>query len=333
MLTLRLGDAAPPGSPFAGAIGNFDGVHIGHGYLLRQLLDSAHRQGLGSLAITFWPNPRAVLQPASWDGYLTSFDERERLLAAAGLDAALVLPFTRDFSALTPDAFVQSLADAVPLRELWVGEDFRFGRQRSGDVAALRALAGSHGIAMRTVARQAQGQEVVGSSAIRSLLRAGQVEEAMGLLGRAFALTGVVVAVDRRGRQLGYPTANLAPDEGKVIPARGIYAALAEAGDLVRPAAVSIGIRPQFGGGAELIEAYLLDFDGDLYGQRLTLHFRARLRDEQRFASVDALREQMARDVAAARDLLSRPPNGTTPAEDPPRGVDVRQGSEFSHRT
>lgn len=308
MLTLRLGDPVPAGPRFVGAIGNFDGAHAGHRALLAQLTASAHAQGLRTLAVTFWPNPRALLHPASWVGYLATADERAGLLAACGLDALLEAPFTRELANATPEEFVELLTAAVPLAELWVGEDFRFGHRRAGDVAALRALAAPHGVAVRTIPRQGpRPGEAISSSTIRALLREGNVEAAAAGLGRPYALGGTVVPGDRRGRTLGYPTANLAPDAGKVIPGRGIYAAQAEAGAVARPAAVSIGVRPQFGGGAELVEAYLLDFAGDLYGQRLTLRFLAKLREEQRFASVDELLAQMARDVARVRDLTSPP--------------------------
>jgi riboflavin kinase/FMN adenylyltransferase len=315
VLTLRLGDPVPAGPRFVGAIGNFDGVHAGHRALLAQLTASARAQGLRTLAVTFWPNPRALLHPAGWLGYLATADERADLLGAVGLDALLELPFTPALASATPEAFVELLTTAVPLAELWVGEDFRFGHRRAGDVATLRALAAPRGVAVHTIARQGpRPGEPVSSSSIRALLREGKVEAAAEALGRPYALGGTVVPGDHRGRTLGYPTANLALDEGKVIPGRGIYAAHAQVGDVARPAAVSVGVRPQFGGGAELVEAYLLDFSGDLYGQRLMLRFLAKLRDEQRFASVDELLAQMARDVARVRDLTrarrpARPPS------------------------
>jgi riboflavin kinase/FMN adenylyltransferase len=307
MLTLQLGDPLPfsgGSSRYIAAIGNFDGVHLGHSYLLQQVAAAARRQSLLSLAITFWPNPRAVLQPAGWPGYLTTFDERSRLLAALQLDAQMTIPFSESFAGLAPAEFVGQLAGAMPLAELWVGEDFRFGHRRSGDVAVLRELAAAHGIVIRVVERRAGPAAASSSSTIRDQVRAGQVEQAAELLGRPYSLGGTVVAGDRRGRQLGFPTANLAPDDGKLVPGRGIYATVARCGELARPAAVSIGIRPQFGGQVESVEAYLLEFTGDLYGQRLELEFQTKLRDEQRFASVDSLIAQIGRDVARVRDTI-----------------------------
>ena len=310
MLTLHLGDPLPVvgRSPRAiAAIGNFDGVHAGHRYLLQQIVAVARQRALPSLAITFWPNPRAVLRPAAWPGYLTTFAERTQLLADLGLDAQLTLPFTAAFAALTPAEFVDQLAAAVALDELWVGEDFRFGRQRSGDVDLLRELAAAHGVTICTISRQTGPAANSSSSTIREQVGNGQLEEAAQLLGRPYRLGGIVVPGDRRGRQLGYPTANLAADEGKLLPGRGIYAAVARSNDTVRPAAVSIGIRPQFDGEVELVEAYLLDFSGDLYGLRLELEFVAKLRDEQRFDDVDALVEQIGRDVARVREVVQLP--------------------------
>lgn len=267
------------------------------------MVTTAQEAGHASLAITFWPNPRLVLRPEHWPGYLTTFAERTDLLAALDLDAQLTLPFTAAFAALSPGEFVEQLAGAVPLAELWVGEDFRFGHRRSGDLAMLRALAVPHGIAIRTITRLTAPAGTISSSAIRDQVRAGQVEQAVQLLGRPYCLGGTVVSGDQRGRQLGYPTANLAPDERKIIPGRGIYAAVARCEEIVRPAAVSIGIRPQFDGSVELVEAFLLDFSGDLYGRRLELEFLSKLRDEQRFASVEALVVQMGSDVAQVREM------------------------------
>jgi riboflavin kinase / FMN adenylyltransferase len=306
VLTLQLGEPLPDmrGSlPAVAAIGNFDGVHLGHRLVLQQVVAAARRAGRASLAITFWPNPRAVLRPEHWQGYLTTEAERTALLAALGIDAQLCLPFTEAFSKRSPEEFVDQLATAIPLAELWVGEDFRFGHRRSGDVALLRTLAEPHGMTIRLIARQGAATGAISSSAIRNQVRAGQVEEAAGLLGRPYRLGGSVVTGDRRGRQLGFPTANLAPDEGKIIPGRGIYAAVAHFDGVVRPAAVSVGVRPQFDGLGELVEAFLLDFSGDLYGRRLDLDFLAKLRDEARFESVEALVAQMERDVARVREM------------------------------
>ncbi|HEY8743558.1 MAG TPA: riboflavin kinase, partial [Chloroflexota bacterium] len=240
MLTLHLGDPLPSGfgsSRAIAAIGNFDGVHAGHRYLLQQVVAAAAERGQPSLAITFWPNPRAVLRPAAWPGYLTTFAERTRLLAELDLTAQLTLPFTEAFAAQTPAEFVDQLAGAVALDELWVGEDFRFGRQRSGDITLLHDLAKQHDITICTISRHTGPAGNSSSSTIRDQVRQGQVEVAARLLGRPYRLGGTVVPGDRRGRQLGYPTANLAADAGKLLPGRGIYAAIASCDDITRPAA------------------------------------------------------------------------------------------------
>jgi len=306
VLSLRLGDAVPAGNRFVAAIGNFDGVHAGHRYLIRQVTEAAAAQDLASLAITFWPHPRAVLQPERWPGYLTTFAERTELLAGCSLDATFALPFDRAMAQRSPEAFVSLLAVSVPLAELWVGEDFRFGHNRAGDVATLRRLCLEQHIDVQSIPRlhQRDHGEDVSSGRIRALVREGAVDVARRALDRPYRLGGTVVSGDRRGRQLGFPTANLAPDEGKLVPGRGVYAATATVDGLDRPAAVSIGVRPQFDGVTELAEAYILDFAGDLYGARLELDFVARLRNEERFDSVDALVRQMDSDVAAVRAMI-----------------------------
>ncbi|MCL4544220.1 MAG: bifunctional riboflavin kinase/FAD synthetase [Chloroflexi bacterium] len=300
-----LGDQIPSGPPFAATIGNFDGVHRGHQFVAREVVASARRSRWRAMAITFWPHPRTVLPGQRFLGYLTTIEERLALLESCGFDVALVVPFTLDFARQDPTEFVTSLVRSVPLRELWVGQDFRFGRQRSGDVALLEKLGNRLGFTAVVVPRIGENGSDVSSNALRRLLREGQVDAATTLMGRPYRLGGVVVHGDQRGRILGYPTANLAPDPAKIIPARGIYAAVAWVREGAFTAAVSVGIRPQFEGADERVEAYLLDFSGDLYGYRSTLDFAARLRDEVRFESVDALLQQMARDVEATRAVIA----------------------------
>jgi riboflavin kinase/FMN adenylyltransferase len=265
------------------AIGTFDGVHRGH----QAVLEAARASGLRSTVLTFEPHPRLVL------GYdvqlLSTLERRLQLLEAAGVDEALVVEFTPELSRLEPGEFVGQVLEPIGTRAIFVGEDFRFGAGRRGDVDLLRRL----GFDVRPVPLVAGAS----SSRIRALLGEGDVIGAAHLLGRPFELEGTVVAGDQRGGTLGFPTANLAPDPHLVVPAYGIYAGSA----LGHRAAASIGVNPHYGGSERRIEAFILDFEGDLYGRRLRLEIWARLRDERSFASEAELVAQIAEDVEATR--------------------------------
>jgi riboflavin kinase/FMN adenylyltransferase len=234
-----------------------------------------------------------------------------RLLGEAGADAVLVLPFTRELSQLTPEEFVRRvLIDALHATVVVVGEDFRFGHRAAGDVTLLRQLGERLGFTVEAVGEQADSAERYSSTRARRLLLAGEVEEAARVLGRPYAVEGVVVEGDNRGRALGFPTANLPCPDGMVVPADGVYAGWLVVSPLDSaanrlPAAISVGSNPTFAGAGRRVEVYVLDRDDlQLYGQRVAVEFTARLRGMQRFASVDELRAQMAADVAAARRLL-----------------------------
>jgi riboflavin kinase / FMN adenylyltransferase len=266
------------------AIGTFDGVHRGH----RAVVEAAQSSGLRSTVVTFDPHPRLVL------GYdvqlLSTFERRVELLGAIGPDELLVVRFTPEVSRLAPEDFVAQVLEPIGTRVVFAGEDFRFGAGRRGDAELMRRL----GLDVRPVPLV----EGVSSTRIRQLAREGDVAGAADLLGRPFELEGVVVAGDQRGGTLGFPTANLAPDERLLVPAHGIYAGSA----LGHRAAVSIGVNPHYGGSERRVEAFLLEFDGDLYRRRLRLELWRRLREERAFASEEELVAQMARDVEAARN-------------------------------
>ena len=265
------------------AIGTFDGVHRGH----RAVIDAARATGLRSTVLTFEPHPRLVL------GYdvqlLTTFERRLELLQEAGPDETLVVEFTQELSRLEPEEFVAGYLTAIGTRIVVAGENFRFGAGRRGDVALL----GSLGLDVRPVPLV----EGVSSSLVRELVREGDLPAAAGLLGRPFELEGEVVYGDRRGGTLGFPTANLSPGPHMLVPAHGIYAGEA----LGHRVAASIGINPHYGGSERRIEAFLLDFEGDLYGSHLRLELWERLRDERAFESEGDLVAQIAADVDAAR--------------------------------
>jgi riboflavin kinase/FMN adenylyltransferase len=265
------------------AIGTFDGVHLGH----RATIQAAITTDLRSAVVTFNPHPRTVL------GYevqlISSLERRIELIEELGPDELVVLGFTQELAAKEPEEFVTDVLQPLGTRLVLAAETFRFGRGRRGDPALLRA----HGLEVEQVPLVAG----VSSTRIRDLLREGDVAAAARLLGRPPEVEGVVVGGDQRGGTLGFPTANLAPDPSLLVPAYGIYAGSA----LDRRAAVSIGVNPHYGGRERRVEAFLLDFDGDLYGQLLRIELWERLRDERAFATEAELVEQIARDVDAAR--------------------------------
>ena len=269
--------------PRAAAIGTFDGVHLGH----RAVLDAARAMGLTATAITFDPHPRTVV--GTGVELLTTLERRLELLGMAGMDEALVVRFDDALSQLSPAQFAERYLGAAGVTAVAAGMGFRFGHRRAGDLDLLAEL-GYEVLPVPLV-------EGASSSAIRDLLRAGEVERAARALGRPAELDGVVVAGEARGAGLGFPTANLDIDDGVLVPANGIYAGSA----LGHPAAISIGTNPHYAGTERTVEAFVLDFQGDLYGQRLVVEVWERLRDEQAFASEAALVEQIGRDVERTR--------------------------------
>lgn len=296
----------PPPGGVAVSIGVFDGVHLGH----RQMLDvlEAEATSLGSLpvgAITFDRHPLATIDPERSPHLITTPEERLELFKAAGLDFAAILTFDATTRALTPEGFVESIVrGGLGARLVVVGEGFRFGMNAAGDVDELRRLGDHYGFAVQSVALLENDTGPISSTSVRQAVLAGDVAAAASLLGRPFSRTGRVVPGDRRGTEIGFPTANLDIAPGLLVPTAGVYTATARLGADTVPAVVNIGTRPTFDGVREVVEAHLLDFDADLYGQDVTLEFEERLRSEQRFESVPELVAQINRDVAAARRLL-----------------------------
>jgi riboflavin kinase/FMN adenylyltransferase len=292
-------------------IGNFDGVHRGHRALVALTLARARAAGGEAVALTFDPHPARVLAPGRVPPALTTPAQKAELLGELGLDVLATLPFTPEVAAMSPEAFVDVvLAGALGARQVIVGEEFRFGRGRSGDAATLVRLGRPRGFAAFAVPPVMDGGRPVSSSRVREVLAEGDVAHAASLLARPHFVDGTVVEGDRRGRTIGVPTANLDPDAA-LLPARGVYAGrcrLPGGGDCL--AVVNVGERPTFGGGAVTVEAHLLDFSGDLYGKRLRLTFAVRLRAEQRFGSAEELVAQIRRDVERARALVSPPSGG-----------------------
>ena len=293
MITTVLGDVAP--RPRRVALGSFDGVHLGHLEVI----------GDADTVVTFDPHPLAILAPDRAPQLLTKLEAKERLLGDAGVQELVTVPFDEQTSLMSAQRFVDEvLVEALQATEVRVGENFRFGQGALGDAGLLAA---QEAFSTEVVPLLERDGRVVSSSWIRELVEEGDVAGAAVLLGHPFEISGRIVEGEKRGRSLGYPTANLVPEPGYCLPDHGVYAATASvegAGEL--GAAVSIGLRPTFETElGELVEAYLLDFEGDLYGQELTLSFRERLRPELRFDDAEALVQQMARDVQDTRAALA----------------------------
>ncbi|MDP9344866.1 MAG: riboflavin biosynthesis protein RibF [Actinomycetota bacterium] len=291
MIVTPLAEVRP--RPRRVAVGTFDGVHLGH----REVIRGA------DTVLTFDPHPSMVVAPAGAPKLLTTLERKAELIAALGVQELVVIPFDREFAAREAGAFVDDvLVGALGATHVSVGENFRFGHKASGDSALLAA---DTRFQTRVVPLLEVDGEVVSSSHIRGLVLGGALDYAGRLLGEAFSASGEVVHGDARGRSLGFPTANLLPREGFVVPGHGVYACRAHTADgAVHAAATNVGVRPMFvTGRGELIEAHLIDFEGDLYEQPLRVDFLRRLRGERRFDSVDALIEQMARDVDDARAI------------------------------
>lgn len=302
-------DEVPAGlGPTAVVIGNFDGVHLGHRHVLARARQVADEQGLSLVVVTFDPHPMAVLRPEHAPSSLTSLETRAELLAEAGADDVLALPFTRDVAAWSPEEFItRVLVDALHAAVVVVGANFRFGNRAAGDVALLREAGERHGFTAEGIALDG-GPQVWSSTYVRTCLATGDVAGAAEALGRPYAVRGVVVRGDQRGRELGYPTANVPTDALTAAPVDGVYAGWLRRLDTGErlPAAISVGTNPTFDGVRERrVESFVLDrTDLELYGVEVEVAFVERLRGMVAFDSVEKLVEQMDDDVARARELL-----------------------------
>jgi riboflavin kinase / FMN adenylyltransferase len=283
----------------------FDGVHLGHRALIAQLAHGARQAGARAVAATFDPIPIQVLAPGAPASALSDVSERVRLLREADAEAVVVFRFDEAFAKLSADEFVDRVRGACDVRRIVVGPDFHFGRRAEGDVEKLRARGKRDGFVVDVVTPIEIDGEIVSSTRIRNLLLAGDVERAARLLGRPYGIRGRVVHGAKRGRALGFPTINLALPPERLLPRDGIYAMWAEMGEGRFKAAASLGVRPTFGGGDRVLEAFLLDFSGELYGEEVEVSFIKRLRDEMAFASPAELSAQIARDVEETERVLS----------------------------
>lgn len=289
------------------AIGVFDGVHLGHQQVLRQAITDAQQHGALAVAITFDRHPNSVVAPARMPALIYSLPQKLRAIASLGIETTLLIEFDQPFSEKLADVFIRELArDFGQIYSVCVGASFTFGHKRGGNVALLQTLGAELKFAVHGLAAVSLDGKMVSSTRIRGAIREGDLEAASQMLGRAYSIAARVVHGDELGRQLGTPTANL-DVTGLILPPNGVYAAHASVDSRTHPAAVNIGVRPTLHDSqpSTRVEVHLLDFVGDLYDHELELTFVEKLRDEQLFPSVDALKEQIQRDIARTRELLS----------------------------
>lgn len=287
------------------ALGSFDGVHLGHQAVLRQMVDEARAVGARSAVLTFFPHPKRVISGDRGRFYINTIEDRVALLAALGIDLVITHPFDDSVRTISAMSFVDQMLTVLDMRQIW-GGNFAFGYRREGDVDFLRRVGEERGFSVRTVdALLTFEGSLVSSSRVRRGLDAGDFYDVNGCLGRRHTLSGVVVQGDQRGRTINFPTANLAVWDELLLPVNGVYAAYAWLGDRRYAAAANVGVRPTVNGRDRTVEAYILDYDGgEFYGETLRLAFERRIRDELRFSGLDALRAQIQQDVDQVRDSL-----------------------------
>lgn len=287
--------------------GTFDGVHIGHRKIINRVNELAVENGGESVLLTFEPHPRLVLFPDDNNlRLLSSRDEKLELLEKAGVQHLVIIPFTREFSRLTSLEYVRDiLVGKLQMHKLVIGYDHQFGRNREGGIAQLQAYAEEYGYTVEEIPAQDIDQVKVSSTKIRHALQEGDLQTARNFLTYMYPLSGTVVQGDQRGRQIGYPTANIRVDDPlKLVPGDGVYAVYVEWDNKVKEGMLNIGVRPTVDGVRHTIEVNILDWDGDLYGKQLRLRFAGRIRHEQKFSGIDALRAQLAKDAESTRKLL-----------------------------
>ena len=288
------------------AIGNFDGVHRGHQALLDRLKQRAAEFNLPSVVYTFRPHPLHVLLPHRAPKLISTYDQKIALLSKQGVDLVVEEPFVGEFSQLSPEDFVQRiLKDVLRARVVLSGQDFRFGHRGAGNVDKLREWGLEFGMEAEVFPPQREGDLTISSTAVRNAVSAGDLPLAARLLGRPMEYTGVVVTGAQRGRKLGFPTANMEVEQ-ELLPPYGVYAGFVMIEGTQYQAVTNIGVRPTFDGEAVSVEAHVLQFEGDLYGKKLSLELRKRLRGEQKFESLETLQQQIQRDVNDAREVLSK---------------------------
>jgi len=285
-------------------IGVFDGVHLGHKYLISKLKEQARQQGLLSGLVTFRQHPRAVISPQTKLPALTSLDERIKLLKDEGVDEVVALSFSQELAELSASQFVGLLQKHLRMRGMVVGPDFALGRNREGNVDTLRKLGQNMNFSVTVVPPAKINGEVVSSTAIRNAIAASDMNRVHSLIGRPFSLRGKVIVGTGRGRQLGFPTANLELDPEQALPADGIYATWAYVDNNAHKSVTNVGTRPTFNGKERTVEVYAMDYDGDLYGHEVKIDIVEYLRGEKKFGDAEALKKQIAEDVKQGIAIL-----------------------------
>ncbi|MEA5115878.1 MAG: bifunctional riboflavin kinase/FAD synthetase [Geobacteraceae bacterium] len=293
----RLGNAAV-------TIGNFDGVHLGHREIFRRVVDLSSRLGGASVVITFIPHPLKVLAPERDFRLITTYEEKERLIAESGVDCLVTIPFSRRLASIPAEDFVRDiLVGRIGMKGIIVGYDYAFGKNREGDASVLRTLGAELGYSVDVLEQIGNDDEGFSSSMVRKMIAEGDVKGVVRLLGRNFSVGGKVVHGYHRGRLIGFPTANVRVEE-ELLPEPGVYAVKVEGEGSVWDGACNIGNNPTFHGSMVTVEVHLLDFDGDLYAKRLRVYFVDRVRDERAFSGIQALQEAIRHDVSTCREKL-----------------------------
>ena len=305
---LLITDLSQIQTPFASSVvtlGNFDGIHIGHQELIRMVISRARAIGGTSVVVTFRPHPLKILAPDRCPPLISIYEEKIRLIEQLGIDVLVKIPFSLEFAKMTPRDFAGNvLAHLLGSKEIFVGYNYRFGKGREGNIETLRKFGKEFGFTVREVEQISLGSEEISSTRIRQFLREGRVADASRLLGRTYAITGVVSRGDGRGRTLGFPTANIAPKH-TIIPSNGVYAVRVLVREKTYNGIVNIGMRPTFNTNRLAIEVHLFDFDEDIYGEEITVYFVHKIREETKFVSAAELQQQIAKDISGAHTILA----------------------------
>lgn len=287
-------------------LGNFDGLHLGHQELVKMIVLRAKETGGLSMVVTFRPHPLKILAPEKCPPLISIYEEKIFLLEKLGIDVIVKIPFTLDFSAMGPRDFVRDiLCDMLGAREIFVGYNYRFGKGRKGNIQMLKDLGNEFGFSVREVGQVSFNGEIISSTRIRELIKNGGVEHAAQLLGRPYAVCGIVVKGDGRGRGFGVPTANIA-SKHSIIPSNGVYAARLFVRDQYYKGIVNIGMRPTFNAKSFAIEVHIFDFNEDIYGEDITIYFIQKIREEKKFQNAEDLVKQIDKDITEARSLLQK---------------------------
>lgn len=296
----------PPDRKLVLTVGAFDGIHVAHRALIAGVVMRARELDGQAVVVTFDPHPDSVVKPGKTIALLTDVQEKQALVAELRADFLVIQPFTPEFAQLSAEHFVEKLLSGGDVREIHIGEDFVFGHKAQGNVARLREIGYERGFSVKALAPLEIDDRIVSSTLIRKLISEGNVEQANRLLGRTYSLKGPVVQGFKRGRTIGFPTANMVVGENFAVPSNGVYATITTIADETapRPSVTNIGTRPTFDNGVRSIETYILDYEGDLYDKTIKVEFVQKLRDEQKFASVEAIKAQLAQDVLNAHTVL-----------------------------